>query len=169
MISSPWRLRRQRWLQHQSHLDPQQPRCRRFFQLFSFGSKHSAQFLAVWKRIVFLLYGVANTGSVELGDLQLAAYFAEKKPTGQPLFRNGSLTIRAPYNELHMKPNVAEYSEQQYETGDTAPSKKSQSLVEAVTIRLYCTNALEGPPKCCIIETCKDELLWYTTRGYRFG
>ncbi|KAF3948588.1 hypothetical protein CMV_025433 [Castanea mollissima] len=58
-------------------------------QVFSFGSKRCAQFLAVWKRIVFLLDGVANTGSVELGDLQLAAYFAEKKPTGQPFFRNG--------------------------------------------------------------------------------
>nr|POE67052.1 hypothetical protein CFP56_72948 [Quercus suber] len=37
---------------------------------------------------VVLLDGVANTGSVELGDLQLAAYFAKKKPTGQPFFRN---------------------------------------------------------------------------------
>lgn len=36
-----------------------------------------------------LLDGVANTGVVELGDLQLAAYLAEKKPTGQPFFRNG--------------------------------------------------------------------------------
>ncbi|XP_040988911.1 uncharacterized protein LOC121236527 isoform X1 [Juglans microcarpa x Juglans regia] len=59
------------------------------FQLFSFGSKRCAQFSVVWKRIVALLDGVANTGVVELGDVQLAAYLAEKKPTGQPFFRNG--------------------------------------------------------------------------------
>ncbi|RVW58182.1 hypothetical protein CK203_111665 [Vitis vinifera] len=35
------------------------------------------------------LEGVANTGMVELGDARLAAYLAEKKPTGQPFFRNG--------------------------------------------------------------------------------
>lgn len=58
-------------------------------QFFSFGSKRCAQFLDVWKRIASLLDGVANTGRVELGDLQLAAYLAEKKPTGQPFFRNG--------------------------------------------------------------------------------
>jgi hypothetical protein len=40
-----------------------------------------------------LLDGVANTGRVELGDLQLAAYLAEKKPTGQPFFRNGESYI----------------------------------------------------------------------------
>ncbi|KAB1216739.1 hypothetical protein CJ030_MR4G003863 [Morella rubra] len=59
------------------------------FQMFSFGSKRCAQFLDVWKRIAALLDGVANTGAVELGDLQLAAYLAEKKPTGQPFFRKG--------------------------------------------------------------------------------
>lgn len=42
---------------------------------------------------VALLDGVANTGVVELGDVQLAAYLAEKKPTGQPFFRNGECYI----------------------------------------------------------------------------
>lgn len=36
-----------------------------------------------------LLDGVANTGMVELGDIKLATYLAEKKYTGQPFFRNG--------------------------------------------------------------------------------
>ncbi|KAG7021526.1 DnaJ-like subfamily C member 16 [Cucurbita argyrosperma subsp. argyrosperma] len=57
--------------------------------LYSFGSKLCAQFSDVWKRIVTLLDGVANTAVVELGEAQLAAYFAEKKPTGQLFFRNG--------------------------------------------------------------------------------
>lgn len=42
---------------------------------------------------VALLDGVANTGVVELGDVQLAAYLAEKKPMGQPFFRNGECYI----------------------------------------------------------------------------
>lgn len=42
-----------------------------------------------------LLDGVANTGVVEFGDLQLAAYLAEKKPTGQPFFRNGECYIHS--------------------------------------------------------------------------
>lgn len=40
-----------------------------------------------------LLDGIANTGAVEFGDLQLTAYLAEKKPTGQPFFRNGECNI----------------------------------------------------------------------------
>ncbi|KAL8465127.1 hypothetical protein ACS0TY_034575 [Phlomoides rotata] len=47
------------------------------------------QFSTIWKRIVNLLDGVANTGMVELGDAQLAVYLAEKKSSGQPFFRNG--------------------------------------------------------------------------------
>ncbi|XP_048329679.2 uncharacterized protein LOC107419220 isoform X2 [Ziziphus jujuba] len=58
-------------------------------QLYSSGSKRSAQFSDVWKRNAALLEGVANTASVELGDLQLVAYLAEKKPSGHPFFRNG--------------------------------------------------------------------------------
>lgn len=36
-----------------------------------------------------LLDGVANTALVELGEIELVAHLAEKKPTGQPFFRNG--------------------------------------------------------------------------------
>ncbi|KAL2516026.1 DNAJ heat shock N-terminal domain-containing protein [Forsythia ovata] len=58
-------------------------------QIISYGSDRCAQFSANWKRIVNLLDGVANTGTIELGDVQLAAYLAEKKSSGQPFFRNG--------------------------------------------------------------------------------
>lgn len=34
---------------------------------------------------------------VELGDARLAAYLAEKKPTGQPFFRNGRSYIYLHY------------------------------------------------------------------------
>lgn len=57
--------------------------------LYSFGSKLCVQFSDVWKQIVASLDGVAYTAVVELGEAQLAAYLAEKKPTGQPFFRNG--------------------------------------------------------------------------------
>ena len=36
-----------------------------------------------------LLNGVANIGMVELGEIQIAAQLAERKPTGQFFFRNG--------------------------------------------------------------------------------
>lgn len=36
-----------------------------------------------------LLEGIAETGMVELGDAQVAAYLAEKKYNGRPFFRNG--------------------------------------------------------------------------------
>ncbi|KAM7480047.1 hypothetical protein LguiA_028260 [Lonicera macranthoides] len=58
-------------------------------QVFSLGSNRCAQFFNNWKRIANLLDGVANTGMVELGDVKLATYLAEKKYTGQPFFRNG--------------------------------------------------------------------------------
>ncbi|KAI3454694.1 hypothetical protein Pfo_011357 [Paulownia fortunei] len=57
-------------------------------QIISFGSNRCAQFATTWKRIVNLLNGVANTGVVELGDVQLAVYLAEKKSSGQPFFRS---------------------------------------------------------------------------------
>ncbi|KAJ9163588.1 hypothetical protein P3X46_023239 [Hevea brasiliensis] len=40
-----------------------------------------------------LLEGVANTGMVELGDVQLAASLAERMPTGHFFFRNGMTEI----------------------------------------------------------------------------
>ncbi|XP_010532213.2 PREDICTED: uncharacterized protein LOC104808258 [Tarenaya hassleriana] len=58
-------------------------------QMYSSGSSRSAQFSQVWERIVELLEGVANHGMVELGDLQLVTYLAEKKPTGKVFFRKG--------------------------------------------------------------------------------
>ncbi|KAG1334440.1 DnaJ subfamily C member 10 [Cocos nucifera] len=58
-------------------------------QVYSAGSPRCAQFLNSWKRITNLLEGVAETGMVELGDVQVAAYLAEKKYTRQPFFRNG--------------------------------------------------------------------------------
>ncbi|XP_057952324.1 uncharacterized protein LOC131146631 [Malania oleifera] len=57
--------------------------------LHSLGSSSCAQFADNWKRISALLDGVANTGTVEIGEVQLATYLAEKRPTGQPFFRNG--------------------------------------------------------------------------------
>ncbi|KAJ7956418.1 putative DNAJ heat shock N-terminal domain-containing protein [Quillaja saponaria] len=58
-------------------------------QLYSLGSRRCAQFSDVWKRIDYLLDGVAHTGMLELGEVQLAAYLAEKTSTGKPFFRNG--------------------------------------------------------------------------------
>lgn len=58
-------------------------------QVYSSGSNRSAQFANSWKRIDALLNGVANIGMVELGEIQVAAYLAERKPTGQLFFRNG--------------------------------------------------------------------------------
>uniref|UniRef100_A0A6V7QRF5 J domain-containing protein n=1 Tax=Ananas comosus var. bracteatus TaxID=296719 RepID=A0A6V7QRF5_ANACO len=58
-------------------------------QVYSTGSSRCAQFINSWKRISSLLDGVADTGMVEAGDVELAAYLAEKKFTKQPVFRNG--------------------------------------------------------------------------------
>ncbi|KAG5536577.1 hypothetical protein RHGRI_024109 [Rhododendron griersonianum] len=58
-------------------------------QVFSVGSNPCAQFASNWERIAALLDGVANTGLVELGEVRLAKYLAEKTFTGQPSFPNG--------------------------------------------------------------------------------
>ncbi|OAY62782.1 DnaJ subfamily C member 10 [Ananas comosus] len=58
-------------------------------QVCSTGSSRCAQFINSWKRISSLLDGVADTGTVEAGDVELVAYLAEKKFTKQPFFRNG--------------------------------------------------------------------------------
>ncbi|XP_068636887.1 uncharacterized protein [Aristolochia californica] len=58
-------------------------------QVYSSGSTRCIRFLNSWRRIVSLLDGVASTGVVELGELQLAASLAERRQTGQPFFRNG--------------------------------------------------------------------------------
>ncbi|KAJ0105217.1 hypothetical protein Patl1_18786 [Pistacia atlantica] len=84
----------------------------RLIQVYSDASYRCAQFSNAWKRIgmhsfgdrllchlcktefrycdlAALLEGIANTGMVELGEVQLATYLAERKPTGQFFFRNG--------------------------------------------------------------------------------
>ncbi|XP_042502470.1 dnaJ homolog subfamily C member 16 [Macadamia integrifolia] len=58
-------------------------------QVYSSGSYRCAQFSNDWKRIAGLLDGVAGTGMVELGEVELATYLAERRSTGQPFFRNG--------------------------------------------------------------------------------
>ncbi|XVE56901.1 hypothetical protein DITRI_Ditri04bG0047800 [Diplodiscus trichospermus] len=58
-------------------------------QVYSSSSNRCAQFANSWKRIAALLNGIANIGMVELGETQIAAYLAERKPTGQFFFRNG--------------------------------------------------------------------------------
>ncbi|KAK2655544.1 hypothetical protein Ddye_008596 [Dipteronia dyeriana] len=58
-------------------------------QVYTDGSYRCAQFSNVWRRIVALLEGIANSGAVELNEIDLATYFAERKPTGQYFFRNG--------------------------------------------------------------------------------
>ncbi|KAI6683146.1 hypothetical protein NL676_029059 [Syzygium grande] len=65
------------------------------FMIYSSGSKCCAHRFDIWKRIAALLDGVANTGAVELGEVQLAAYLAERKPTGQLFYRNGIPSIVA--------------------------------------------------------------------------
>ncbi|CAL5444918.1 unnamed protein product [Camellia sinensis] len=51
-------------------------------QVFSFGSDRSAQFSINWKKIASLLDGMANIGMVELGEVELATYLAEKTFSG---------------------------------------------------------------------------------------
>lgn len=58
-------------------------------QVYSDGSSHCAEFANSWKRIVDILDEVADTGMVELGDVQLASFLAERKSTQQPFFQNG--------------------------------------------------------------------------------
>ncbi|CAN1296527.1 hypothetical protein LINPERPRIM_LOCUS23170 [Linum perenne] len=58
-------------------------------QVYSKGSNRCAKFLETWKRIASFLDGTANIGAVEVGDIEIAASFAERKPTGQFFFRNG--------------------------------------------------------------------------------
>uniref|UniRef100_A0A1J3GFW0 DnaJ-like protein subfamily C member 16 n=1 Tax=Noccaea caerulescens TaxID=107243 RepID=A0A1J3GFW0_NOCCA len=62
-------------------------------QVYSSGSNSSAQFSTAWRRIVDLLDGVANHAMLELGDVKLVTYLAERKPTGQVFFRKGLPSI----------------------------------------------------------------------------
>ncbi|EPS69605.1 hypothetical protein M569_05158, partial [Genlisea aurea] len=58
-------------------------------QIISFGSSRSAQLSNIWKRAVYLLNDIVNSGVVELADVNLVGYLAERKPRGQPFFRKG--------------------------------------------------------------------------------
>lgn len=49
--------------------------------------------------VVALLDGVANHAMVELEDVQLVTYLAEKKPTGQVFFRKGKLSLSSSCQE----------------------------------------------------------------------
>ena len=60
-----------------------------YFKLRVFLFSFLTLFLFCLNNLVSLLDGVANTGVVELSDVKLAAYLAEKKSNGQPFFRNG--------------------------------------------------------------------------------
>uniref|UniRef100_A0A1J3K8D4 DnaJ-like protein subfamily C member 16 n=1 Tax=Noccaea caerulescens TaxID=107243 RepID=A0A1J3K8D4_NOCCA len=62
-------------------------------QVYSSGSNSSAQFSTAWRRIVDSLDGVANHAMLELGDVKLVTYLAERKPTGQVFFRKGLPSI----------------------------------------------------------------------------
>ncbi|MCL7031837.1 hypothetical protein MKW94_029295 [Papaver nudicaule] len=64
-------------------------------QVYSSGSSRAEEFFYNWKRITDLLDGVANTGMVELGEIELATYLAERTSTGQPFFRNGLPSVVA--------------------------------------------------------------------------
>ncbi|KAK4781631.1 hypothetical protein SAY86_015733 [Trapa natans] len=64
-------------------------------QVYSSNSGCCSHYSGAWKRIVSILDGVAITASVELGEVQVAAYLAEKKPTGKSFFRNGLPSIIA--------------------------------------------------------------------------
>ncbi|KAG0465120.1 hypothetical protein HPP92_019284 [Vanilla planifolia] len=57
--------------------------------VFSFGSHRCATFMNSWTRIGALLDGVANTGAVDVANVQLASFFAERAFNKQPIFRNG--------------------------------------------------------------------------------
>ncbi|KAL5198956.1 hypothetical protein ABZP36_002468 [Zizania latifolia] len=63
--------------------------------VYSKGSPRCAKFIEYWKQIGIRLDGVANTAMVELGDVQLAGHFADKRFSKQPFFRNGLPTLVA--------------------------------------------------------------------------
>ncbi|KMZ71061.1 hypothetical protein ZOSMA_189G00220 [Zostera marina] len=58
-------------------------------QVYSSGSPQSAEFSNSWNNIVNFLDGIVDTAVVELGELGIASFLAERRYTGQPFFRNG--------------------------------------------------------------------------------
>ncbi|XP_031476419.1 uncharacterized protein LOC116248013 isoform X2 [Nymphaea colorata] len=69
-------------------------------QVYSSGSSRCAEFSRNWKLIAGWLEGVSRTGSVELREVELAAYLADRRKfTGRPVFENGLPYIVAfPHN-----------------------------------------------------------------------
>ncbi|XP_066398105.1 uncharacterized protein [Miscanthus floridulus] len=63
--------------------------------VYSKGSPRCAQFIEYWKQIGTQLDGIAKTAMVEVGDSQVAGYFAEKRFSKRPFFRNGVPTLVA--------------------------------------------------------------------------
>ncbi|KAJ0987440.1 hypothetical protein J5N97_005796 [Dioscorea zingiberensis] len=68
-------------------------------QVYSSGSYRWAKFLNGWKRIGSMLDGVADTGMVEVGEVQVVSFMAERRLNNQPFFRNGlpALVAFPPY------------------------------------------------------------------------
>ncbi|XP_057419341.1 uncharacterized protein LOC130713583 [Lotus japonicus] len=62
-------------------------------QLYSSGSNRCVEFSKPWNQIASLLDGVANSGVMELGEIEnendLAVFLADRSSTGKPLFRKG--------------------------------------------------------------------------------
>ncbi|KAI4303787.1 hypothetical protein MLD38_039380 [Melastoma candidum] len=67
----------------------------RLILVYSSQSKCCTNLSVIWPSIVAHLEGIASTTAVELGNVQLAAYLAEKKTTGQPFFRSGIPSVVA--------------------------------------------------------------------------
>ncbi|KAH7656401.1 Protein-disulfide reductase protein [Dioscorea alata] len=57
-------------------------------QVYSSGSHRCAKFLNSWKRIGSMLDGVADVGMLEVGEVQVVPFMAERK-FNRPFFRNG--------------------------------------------------------------------------------
>ncbi|PKA59455.1 hypothetical protein AXF42_Ash016479 [Apostasia shenzhenica] len=76
-------------------------------QVYSNGSYCCASFINNWKRIAGLLDGVADTGMVELGNIKLTTFFAERYSLKHPIFRNDRLNFLQCYDPVisfHSKP-----------------------------------------------------------------
>ncbi|CAN6484515.1 unnamed protein product [Victoria cruziana] len=69
-------------------------------QVYSSGSSRCAEFSRNWKLIAGWLEGISSTGSVELGEVEVAAYLADRRKfTGRPVFKSGLPYIVAfPHN-----------------------------------------------------------------------
>ncbi|XP_078432724.1 DNAJ heat shock N-terminal domain-containing protein isoform X2 [Wolffia australiana] len=67
-------------------------------QVYSMGSLQCKKFYEAWKRISTLVEGVANTGLVELSQVEVASFLAEKRATGKPFFQGLPSLVAFPPN-----------------------------------------------------------------------